>query len=226
MGYVRGTRWTDELIKEKVIEVKEKLGLDRMPSRKECANYFHNDALVNAVSRRKKWYKLAEELGLEVKNSETYFGKSYEAKTEEMLNGMGFEVRKMSQNFPYDLLVDCVKVDVKASHLYQGKKGGLTMDEYINRKIALDSLRVLYELGGFPTGRDAFETINNVLATMSAADVAPVVYCRDCKHARKSKEVFEFDAVTPLCECSYMKLPHRWYEYCSWGERREENAVD
>lgn len=125
MGYVCGTRWTDELIKEKVIEVKEKLGLDRMPSRKECANYFHNDALVNAVSRRKKWYKLAEELGLEVKNSETYFGKSYEAKTEEMLNGMGFEVRKMSQNFPYDLLVDdCVKVDVKASHLYQGKTGG------------------------------------------------------------------------------------------------------
>ena len=53
------------------------------------------------------------------------------------------------------------------------------------------------------------------------ADVAPVVHCRDCKHARKSKEVFEFDAVTPLCECSYMKLPHRWYEYCSWGERRE-----
>ena len=30
----------------------------------------------------------------------------------------------MSQNFPYDLLVnDCLKIDVKSSHLYMGKEG-------------------------------------------------------------------------------------------------------
>ena len=68
----------------------------------------------------------------------------------------------------------------------------------------------------------AYKDVKSRLESIPAADVAPVVHCLDCKHARKSKEAFEFDAVTPLCECSYMKLPHRWYEYCSWGERRSE----
>lgn len=124
MGYSRGTRWTDDLIKEKVLEAKNALSLDRMPSRKECIQYFHNESLVNAVSKRKKWYVLADELGLKVKDSETYFGKSQESNAAEILISMGFSVRKMPQNFPYDLLVDdCVKVDVKASHLYHGPNG-------------------------------------------------------------------------------------------------------
>ena len=124
MGYVRGTRWTDELIKEKILEAKFALSLERMPSRKECIQYFHNEALVNAVSRRKSWHRLANELGLSIKDSETYFGKSQEQNAAEMLISKGFSVRKMSQNFPYDLLVDdCVKIDVKASHLYHGKNG-------------------------------------------------------------------------------------------------------
>lgn len=124
MGYSKGIRWTDDLIKEKVLEVKKAFSLDRMPSRSECIQYFHNEALVNAISKRKKWYQLADELGLKVKDSETYFGKSQEANVAEMLISRGFLVRKMPQNFPYDLLVDdCVKVDVKASHLYHGKNG-------------------------------------------------------------------------------------------------------
>lgn len=124
MGYSKGIRWTDDLIKEKVLEVKTAFSLDRMPSRSECIQYFHNEALVNAISKRKKWYQLAQELGLRVKDSETYFGKSEESNAAEMLISLGFSVRKMPQNFPYDLLVDdCVKVDVKASHLYHGPNG-------------------------------------------------------------------------------------------------------
>lgn len=124
MGYSHGTHWTDELIKEKVLEVIEALNLDRMPSRKECENYFRDSSLANAITRRCGWYNLARELGIEVKDSETQFGKSYETRASEMLLSMGFEVRRMSQNFPYDLLVDdCIKVDVKASRLYKGKMG-------------------------------------------------------------------------------------------------------
>lgn len=124
MRYSKGIRWTDDLIKEKVLEVKKAFSLDRMPSRSECIQYFHNEALVNAISKRKKWYQLAQELGLRVKDSETYFGKSEESNAAEMLISLGFSVRKMPQNFPYDLLVDdCVKVDVKASHLYHGPNG-------------------------------------------------------------------------------------------------------
>lgn len=124
MGYSRGTRWTDELIREKIFEVKDALGLDRMPSRKECSDYFHNDSLTNAVTKRYTWYGLAEKYGLKIKESETYFGKTQESLAFEKLTSLGFSVRRMSQNFPYDLLVnDCVKIDVKASHLYRGKCG-------------------------------------------------------------------------------------------------------
>lgn len=41
-----------------------------------------------------------------------------------MLISRRFSVRRMAQNFPYDLLVDdCVKIDVKASNLYRGPNG-------------------------------------------------------------------------------------------------------
>lgn len=125
MGYSRGTRWTDALIKEKVLEVKNALSLDRMPSRSECESYFHNTRLACAISKRPGgWRGLSLEMGLPMKDSETYFGKKQEAIAEELLISEGFSVRRMSQNFPYDLLVnDCVKVDVKASHLYRGPQG-------------------------------------------------------------------------------------------------------
>lgn len=124
MGYAHGTQWTDELIKEKVLEVVKALKLDRMPTRSECESYYHGCALTSAISRKIGWYELAKELGYEIKASETTFGKSYEVLAAELLQSMGFEVRRMAQNFPYDLLVDdCVKIDVKASRLYRGKLG-------------------------------------------------------------------------------------------------------
>lgn len=70
------------------------------------------------------WYDLADQLGLPIKESETYFGKRQETVAQEQLITMGYEVRRMPQNFPYDLLVnDCLKVDVKASQLYRGPHG-------------------------------------------------------------------------------------------------------
>lgn len=124
MGYAHGTKWTDELIKEKVLEVAKALKLERMPTRSECVKYFNDCKLANAVSKRYGWYSLAKELNLDIKGCETTFGKSYETLAEELLKSFGFQVRRMSQNFPYDLLVDdCVKVDVKASRLYRGKLG-------------------------------------------------------------------------------------------------------
>lgn len=124
MGFSHGTRWTDEAIKERIMEVVESLQLDRMPSRSECQNYYHNSSLTNAVSKRFGWYNLAQELGLEIKESETWFGKNCEIAASELLKSNGFEVRRMPQNFPYDLLVDdCIKIDVKASKLYKGNQG-------------------------------------------------------------------------------------------------------
>ncbi len=125
MGYSRGFRWTDKDIKRGVLNVVFACGLDRMPSQKECINYYGDYRLTNAVSKRYGgWYALAKELGLPIKKSETYLGKIQETNACEMLIAKGFDVEKMPQNFPYDILVDnCVKIDVKASHLYRGKQG-------------------------------------------------------------------------------------------------------
>lgn len=164
MGYAHGTQWTEDLVKQKVLEVMEALKLDRMPSRSECESYFHGTGLTNAISRRYGWYNLAEKLGISVKDSQSRFGKSYETLATEMLQAMGFEVRRMSQNFPYDLLVDnCVKIDVKASRLYRGKQGNfysynlekpfatcdffillaVNDDDTINRKMVVPSNQVI-----------------------------------------------------------------------------------
>ena len=156
MGYTRGTRWNDELIRQKVLEVKDALSLDRMPSRKECADYYHNESLVNAISRRKSWYKLADELGLPIKESETYFGKTQEAIAEEMLVSRGYSVRRMFQNFPYDLLVDdAVKIDVKASHLYRGT-GGDFYTFNLEKQFATCDIFLLFTLNDDNSEREVY----------------------------------------------------------------------
>lgn len=125
MGYTHGIRWTDELIKEKILEVVKCNHLGRMPTRSETEAYFGDGTLASAISKRAGgWYALAGELNLAIKECETTFGKSHEKIVMEILISMGYEVRKMPQNFPYDLFVnDCVKLDVKASRLYRGSGG-------------------------------------------------------------------------------------------------------
>lgn len=125
MGYSHGRRWTDEKIKQGIKNTVIALELDRMPSARECVNFYGNHCLTNAVSRRRGgWYGLAKELNLPIKESETHLGKTQEGIVCEMLISKGFEAERMPQNFPYDILVDnSVKIDVKASHLYRGKQG-------------------------------------------------------------------------------------------------------
>ena len=116
--------WTDGRMKEAVMEVVNALGLDRMPSHRECKEYFHDTRLTNAITKHKGWYALAAELGLPVKESETQFGKLFEGRASDLLKSQGFQVRKMTTRYPYDLLVDdCVKVDVKASKLFHCDDG-------------------------------------------------------------------------------------------------------
>lgn len=61
---------------------------------------------------------------------------------------------------------------------------------------------------------------------MQSVDAVPVVRCKDCKHARKSEDAFDWDGVTPLCECNYSRQPNRWHEYCSYGERKAGDGDD
>lgn len=86
------------------------------------------------------------------------------------------------------------------------------MAEYIKREDALDVVK--------RTGGDYVAAWTEI-AHMPAADVAPVVRCAQCKRAKESKDAFDWDGKTPLCECAYMTQPNRWHEYCSWGKRKE-----
>lgn len=91
------------------------------------------------------------------------------------------------------------------------------MAEYINRKTALENIKNIYELGGFPTGRDAFETINNVLATMSAADVVEVVRCKDCKYGEVDNADFHDQYLCNISGSDWNCGNH----FCGYGERKE-----
>lgn len=124
MGYSHGRNWTDEDIRNEVLAVMNTLGLSRLPTKKECDLATGNMALSNVVSKRCGWYNLAKELGLEIKQSETTTGKFGESIAANLLSEKGFLVQRMSQNHPFDLLINGIaKIDVKTSRLYRGRNG-------------------------------------------------------------------------------------------------------
>ena len=117
-------KWTDERVKEEILNVKEALLLDRMPTRSEIIQVTHSSSLPCRICRTKGYYGWAEELGLKTKDSETNFGKKQESFIKSILESMGYKVEQMAQNYPYDLLVnDNIRIDVKASRLYEGEAG-------------------------------------------------------------------------------------------------------
>lgn len=94
-------------------------GLTRMPSRSELSEYYGNDKLTNAIRRFPGgYYKIAEILNVEMKESETQFGKYGEDLATKLLEEHGFAVERMSTRYAYDLYVNgSVKVDVKTARL-------------------------------------------------------------------------------------------------------------
>ena len=121
MGHIWGTKWDDNRIKSEVKNVMTALGIDRMPTRTEMDSVTHNTALSNKVMKTGGIRYWAENLGIELKNSETTLGNDYEFKVKEMLEHKGYKVEKMSTKHPYDLLVnDYIKIDIKVSHYYHG----------------------------------------------------------------------------------------------------------
>lgn len=77
------------------------------------------------------------------------------------------------------------------------------MDDYIARNTAKRWLA--FAVG---TGVSAAETIDQV----PAADVAPVVRCKDCKYNRGSKKCLNPD--------SFFAVP-KDDDFCSYGERKD-----
>lgn len=119
MEYMRRTQWNDDKVKEEILEVKKVLNLKRMPTRKEIETVTGNNSLTSRISRTKGYYGWAKELNLNVKESETTFGKKYEYIVKDFLEELGYNVEKMPQNYSFDLLINnFVKIDVKVAKPY------------------------------------------------------------------------------------------------------------
>lgn len=98
------------------------------------------------------------------------------------------------------------------------------MAEYIERKALLDELcRDNCERTYDGTCHNCRMT--ETIADFPAADVAPVVRCRDCKHFNMKSMECENEAVSTDHEggASY-SLNFYLDDFCSYGERRKANG--
>ena len=104
-------------------------------------------------------------------------------------------------------------------HTENGKKV-LTMAEYIEREAAIDAVtEVYYNSPDVNLSAEKFEAaINGILA----ADVAPVVRCKDCKHYLIADE-FE-GGKRYMCEVNHFSYINSDGDmrYCSYGERKDD----
>lgn len=144
---IKRDNWTKDKIITELTKMIESTGMKRMPTKSEVESFFGNYKLSNAISKRQLWLPLANELGLDIKESETAFGKSYEAKTIEYLICLGYEVEKMPQNFPYDILVEkSIKIDVKASRIHKSNHGNYYSFN-LEKPFATCDIYILYIVG-------------------------------------------------------------------------------
>ena len=88
------------------------------------------------------------------------------------------------------------------------------MDEYIDRGIAIAKLTALEV-----TDRNATMTsAKRSLADMPAADVAPVVRCKDCKHYDMGVCLKIYSDGNAHPEAWQSRKPE---DFCSYGERKD-----
>ena len=87
--------------------------------------------------------------------------------------------------------------------------GGDLMKEYIEREAAKACVKEHYN-----------DAIIIAIDKLPAADVRPVVLCRDCKHWELSKIEPSFRVCTYVCGATFVRKAE---DFCSRGEKREES---
>lgn len=91
------------------------------------------------------------------------------------------------------------------------------MAEYIKREAAIDAVTAVYvRTAGYKTRERVWET-REAIQKLPAADVAPVVRCKDCEYS--------YDEISYLC-CSHgvcvdCEVPPNFY--CAEGKRKEND---
>lgn len=144
MGYTHGTKWSNAQIKDELLNVMNALNINRMPSTSEIRMVTKSSGLQNAIRRHGGYKYWCEELGINIKNSESKTGWDGEMYAINVLLDMGFKVEKMPVKHPYDLLVnDAVKIDVKTGSRFHYSKTNYYFSFNLEKKNATCDLYVI-----------------------------------------------------------------------------------
>lgn len=120
MAYSHGQKWSEEKIVEALRFMIDKCGMNTMPTHSEIRDFFGDNALVCAMSKRNGTKYYAKLLGMEIKECESKFGDQLEDFCVfQIQEKLGLDGEKTKPRYPYDILVNRnVKVDVKASRIF------------------------------------------------------------------------------------------------------------
>lgn len=118
MGYTHGIQWTEEKIIQKIKEVIEKSNINTMPSFSLIKEIMGDSALCTAISRAGGVLYFSKKMGLELGKCESFYARKFEEMCcEEIKNKLGYKCNTMKVGYPYDILCEEIKIDVKVSHL-------------------------------------------------------------------------------------------------------------
>jgi hypothetical protein len=116
--------FNEEQIEDHIINTINVLNIKRMPSASEIRNLKGNNILHNTIVRSGGYEYWANKLKLEIKNSDTKFGREYEDFSKIILIEKGYEVERMTVKHPFDLLINNrIKIDVKVGNPYYQPSG-------------------------------------------------------------------------------------------------------
>lgn len=87
------------------------------------------------------------------------------------------------------------------------------MAEYIEKQVALDAILSEPPEAHYPSW------YAERIKVLPAADVVPVVRCKDCKYAQN-----DYDGFSTTVGCNMLKCATGWHSFCSYGERKDGGA--
>ena len=125
MGYVHGTRWSEEMIENAIFNIVSTLGINHFPTHSEMMKVTGSNALSCKVSKSGGTRYWAKRLNLPIKQCESETGNDFELRAiEDIKENTGFESYQTKPRYPYDLVTNQnIRVDVKVSFPFTSKDG-------------------------------------------------------------------------------------------------------
>lgn len=117
------SKWTDEKIKNGILSVMKENGMKAMPTASAIRAATGSYALSTAIQKTGGFAAWAARLNVEMTRCDTRFGQFFEEMCCGYLTNCGYECERMPVKYPYDILADGVKIDVKSSTPFSTSNG-------------------------------------------------------------------------------------------------------